>query len=50
MVRLGAQSMISLELHKKVASSSPKCKREGIWNTLDNALKNGLKGANGCKI
>ena len=50
MVFLRVQSIICLELHKKVSSSSPKCKRESIWETLENALKNGRKGANGCKI
>ena len=54
MVKFGAQSIICLELHKKVTSSSPRCnwdyKWERIWNALENVLKNGLKDANGCKI
>ena len=50
MVRLKVQSIIYLELHNKITNSSPKCKSEGIWNTLENARKSGLKGANGCKI
>ena len=46
MVRLSEQSIICFELHKKVTNSSPKCK----WNTLENAVINGIKGATGCEI
>ena len=49
------QLTIYLELHNKVTSSPPKrCnwnwKWERTWNALENALKIGLKYANGCKI
>ena len=49
------QSTICFELHKKVPNRPPKrCiwdwKWERIWDALENVPKNGLKGANGCKI
>ena len=49
------QSTICSDLHNKVTNSSPKrcnwdCKWEHIRNAFENALKNQLKGANGCKI
>ena len=50
MVHLRVQSMIFLKLHKNVTNSSVKCKWDVMWKTLENAFKNGLKGANGCKI
>ena len=38
----------------QIAPSPPRCnwdcKRDRIWNALENALKNGFKSANGCKI
>ena len=46
MGHLRVQSIICLELHKKVTNSFPKgnwdCKWQSILNELENALKNGL--------
>ena len=55
MVYLRVDSIICLEIHNKVRDSSHKrCNWDRKWecieNTLANAVKNGLRSANGCKV
>ena len=46
MVHLRVQSITCLELQKNVIEIA----NERIGNALENAFKNGVKGANECKI